>query len=57
MRRPRRERTCRGKRRYRDHDQAIAALHRISNGSTRQRVPRRAYPCPECRGYHLTERP
>lgn len=51
-----------GKRRFRDHREAVDALHTASNIrafaaefgqiSTRQEV--RSYPCKQCRGWHLT---
>lgn len=49
-----RTRTCRGKVRYRDTEEATAALHRQANYSTRAKVPVRAYECDECAGVHLT---
>ena len=45
--------------RFRDHDEAIAALHRaarareFSLGAT-VRQERRTYSCASCRGWHLT---
>lgn len=55
MSRPRR--ACGGKRRYRDHAEAVRTLHRVASRSTRQVVPVRAYWCPACRGFHLTHKP
>lgn len=49
-----RKRTCKGKRRYRDHDEAVTALHKLRNKSTRSRVPSRPYECPVCKGWHVT---
>lgn len=49
--------SCSGKRRYRDHQEAVRALRRIKARSTRDRVPARAYACTVCQGYHLTARP
>lgn len=54
-----------GKRRYRDHQEAIVALQGIAakrgaalseNGSTRRREVR-AYECTHCHGHHLTSQP
>lgn len=43
------------KKRYRDHAEAVRALHNIAtNGDKRQKNPRRVYPCDNCHGYHLT---
>ena len=45
--------------RFRDHDEAVAALHRaarareFSSGIT-SRHERRTYACAACRGWHLT---
>lgn len=50
--------------RYRDHQQAVRALHRASNaraaqladaGTTRRRETR-TYECHRCHGHHLTSR-
>lgn len=46
--------TCRGKRRFRDHGEAIHALHKVRADSVRQVVPTRAYKCHLCNGFHLT---
>lgn len=51
-----------GKRPYRDHEQAIDALHRAetarhraeSRGHATRRRETRAYECPICGRYHLT---
>lgn len=48
--------------RYRDHREAISALHSIANARTRadlagvysRRREIRSYECNRCRGYHLT---
>jgi len=48
---------CRGKVRFRDHDEAIRSLHRItSQGEDRAKRPCRAYECTACGGWHLTSR-
>lgn len=48
-------RTCpSGKVRYRDHEQATAALQRLKVSSTRSKIQTRDYPCSQCQGYHLT---
>lgn len=47
-------RTCRGKRRYHDHQQAMRALRVLQQRSRRQKVQKRAYECPRCGGWHLT---
>jgi hypothetical protein len=49
-----RQRTCRGKRRYHDHAQAIRVLHLLASRSERGKIPTRAYYCPDCNGWHLT---
>jgi hypothetical protein len=50
-------RSCKSKRRYRDHAEAVRALHsRSLSESTREVKPRRAYLCPHCKGWHLTSR-
>lgn len=51
-----------GKHRYRDHDEAVASLHRAANarqraaldGAVTDRREVRAYECDSCRGWHLT---
>lgn len=51
-----------GKRRFRDHDEAVAALHSACNsrtaaahcGTTTRRRETRAYQCGACNGWHLT---
>ncbi len=54
-----------GKIRYRDHEEAIKALHRTQSlalialevtGST-SRAEKRTYYCGMCNGFHLTSRP
>lgn len=49
-------RTCGGKVRYRDHDQAIRAIHRLQSRSSREKQVKRAYWCDGCNGWHLTSR-
>jgi hypothetical protein len=47
-----------GKVRYRDRVAALLAMasaHR-SDGSRRAKIEKRAYPCPDCHGWHLTSR-
>jgi hypothetical protein len=49
---------CGEKRRYRDEVAAKLALSRIATfGEQRETMPTRAYPCPICRGWHLTSQP
>lgn len=53
-----------GKRRYRDHSEAIAALHGVANARYRaeldgvetRRREVRAYECDFCHGWHLTSK-
>ena len=54
-----------GKIRYRDHDEAIKALHRTQSmavialemtGNT-SRAEKRTYYCGQCNGFHLTSKP
>ena len=52
-----RSRTCRGKRRFRDLQEAEEFLHRQANYSTRDKIPVRAYECDACRGCHVTSQP
>lgn len=61
----RNQETCRAKRRYRDHEEAIAALHKTQaqahfdleeTGFTR-RGECRSYFCCDCCGWHLTSQP
>ncbi len=48
--------------RFRDHEQAVEALHRAVNyrhfaeidGTQTKRLERRSYACKFCKGYHLT---
>lgn len=49
-----RKRTCRGKVRYRDHDEAVDALQALANRSTREKIPVRTYECETCGGHHVT---
>lgn len=47
--------TCGGKRRFRDHDEAVRGLHHATtNAPPRKKVPKRAYYCEVCAGWHLT---
>ncbi len=41
------------KRRFRDHFEAIKALRRLQERSTRDTVPQRVYECDACEGWHL----
>lgn len=45
-------RTC-GKRRFRDHSEAVSALQRI-DAREGELAPVRAYECDRCHGWHLT---
>lgn len=51
--------TC-GKTRFRDHRQAVRALHAIANNylemepTAHRRYPVRSYECDVCAGWHLT---
>ena len=46
--------TC-SKRKFRDQIAAKLALSRIkTTGEAREKTPRRAYRCPNCRAWHLT---
>lgn len=45
-----------GKRRFRDHREAVAALAVARSSWSSRRRERRCYECPECRGWHLTSR-
>lgn len=47
------DKMCGGKNRYDDKKAAISQINRIMRG--RHRVKKlRAYPCPNCRGWHLS---
>lgn len=47
---------CRSKRRYDDKRAALTALNQIMRSHRRHRPEGlRAYPCPVCRGWHLTK--
>jgi hypothetical protein len=48
--------TCAQKRRFRDKQQATAALHRIMGSGIKKRgsLPQRVYYCETCHGFHLT---
>ena len=51
---------CGGKRRYRDHDEAVRALRNIGSSTWQGRdgkKPGRAYFCGRCKGFHLTSKP
>jgi hypothetical protein len=51
--------TCRGKRRFRDHAEAVRSLRgiRASRWQGRDGVkPVRCYHCPRCNGWHLTSK-
>jgi hypothetical protein len=47
-------RSCRGKRRYHDHAEAVRILHALKAKSTRQKIATRAYYCATCNGFHIT---
>lgn len=47
--------SCRGKRRFRDMQEAKESLRRIA-AAPRAHAPVRWYFCQRCRGYHLTKR-
>lgn len=49
----RRQNAC-GKRRYRDHAEAVAALRLVRASGGRPVVPARCYSCDRCGGWHLT---
>lgn len=54
-----RRRVCEatGKRRFRDHREAVRVLHTAVNARSRgedERRERRCYDCKECNGWHLT---
>jgi hypothetical protein len=52
-----RKRTCRGKVRYRDRAEALAALRTIEQVmANRDKRPRSPYECVACHGVHLTSR-
>lgn len=53
-RKPNRKRTCQGKRRFRDREEAVAAIRTLRTKSDRGKHPHRAYECPTCHGWHLT---
>lgn len=52
-RRAKRAKSC-GKRRFRDHAEAVRELGRIRTQSIRPTIPARAYACSYCNGWHLT---
>lgn len=47
-----------GKIRYRDRVGALLALAAAQrkDGPGRPKIEKRAYPCPDCRGWHLTSK-
>lgn len=48
---------CENKLRYEDKKAALSQRNRILNGHRRHRPEDlRAYPCPHCKGWHLTKR-
>lgn len=50
------EKQCRGKRRYADKKAAVIEANLILKSHRRNRPKAlRAYPCPDCRGWHLTK--
>lgn len=60
-----RVRACGNKMRFRDHDEAVEALHHAAvarrrcetDGVTTTHREVRAYECARCHGYHLTSQP
>lgn len=52
-RRRKKAKSC-GKRRFRDHTEAVRELRRIITVSRRETVPARTYHCHLCKGWHLT---
>ena len=55
--RKKRPRTCRGKVRYRDQQDALRTIRGLKSDSRRAKVPSRAYECWTCGGWHITSRP
>lgn len=53
----RRERSCRGKRRYHDQKEALRSMRTWQRKSTRDVIPMRSYFCANRRGWHLTSQP
>lgn len=45
---------CGGKRRYRDHGEAIQVLHAAREKGGKRTIPIRCYECHVCGGFHLT---
>ncbi|WP_441253659.1 hypothetical protein [Bradyrhizobium sp. 613_E4_N2_2] len=45
------------KHRYASHESAAVDLARITHVATHKHIPVRVYPCPSCRGFHLTSKP
>lgn len=54
-RKHKRDRSCGGKRRFRDKAEAQSALRILAQRSTRKVIPWRAYECPGCSGWHLSK--
>lgn len=50
------QRTCRGKTRYRDRDEALGAMRAVNQSARLMKELKRAYECPTCNGWHLTSR-
>lgn len=50
------QRTCGGKRRFRDRQEALRSVRHAAFVSTREKVPTRAYECPNCNGWHVTSK-
>ncbi len=48
------KRTCDGKRRYRDQQEATRVIHFLASHSTREKAATRAYECEDCCGWHIT---
>jgi hypothetical protein len=46
-----------GKKAFTNRIAALFALCKLERVSNRERIPRRAYKCPECRCFHLTSKP
>lgn len=45
------------KRRYRTQDEAALELLLVQANPLTSKVPQRCYPCPLCKGWHLTSQP
>jgi hypothetical protein len=48
-------RSCSGKKRYRDEQEAKRALRNLATNSSRDTIPVRWYECANCHGYHITK--